>query len=170
MRIIGSKGVASIILASAAIVLLAFAMNSATQAQDSSGTLLKMQLARETALKTENAVRVLDKTTSDGFLETAQLPNCNSNGAGNVSVYINDVITKMNNLSGVKCAVSNLIINPGNAQKVNGTIKCGIGVNGFNITDSQNISFDKKGDSTTGVCTIKDEISTCQEELSFNCP
>ncbi|MCH7902866.1 hypothetical protein IIC68_03875, partial [archaeon] len=61
---LGMRGSIGVIIGSIAIILILFGVNSANNISEQNQTFLNLQVGKETALSTENLIRMMDKSTS----------------------------------------------------------------------------------------------------------
>src|SRR3989344_730018 len=177
MHKIGMNGTISAIIAVAAMLLLVFSINSSVMAENNDSTFAKMQAYKETALKTEQAVRILDNAAAKLMSEkTGSIPLCAQSSAWSsveIEARLESVADQFEQSSGgISCSITpTLFFHAGNTITAIGTLDCTSNIGSASATDSRVFSFVKiYGPNTAATqCIVKDSISGCQEQPSFSC-
>ena len=176
---LGMKGSIGVIIGSVAIMLILFAVTATNNISEQNQTFLNIQVAKETALGTENIIRLLDKATSRIIWQKSDPASACAFAASSddFTTEYTRVINEFVSLSSspINCSVINTsLVEPMNII-VTGTLECSIELNDFRAEDTRNFSFRKNivdvtdpvDGSTT--CLVFDNVSGCQEQPNFNC-
>lgn len=171
MFAIGVKGSIGVIIGSIAIMLLLFGINSANNSAEQNQTMLNLQIAKETALNTENLIRMLDKATSKVISDGAN-PVCGFFGPpisfeNKYKDVITDYTTATSSPMGCTINISSASGNP--TVTVTGTLNCSIELGDFRSEDIRPFSFQKIISGAVAPCIVTDVISGCQEQPGFSC-
>ena len=172
MFTIGMKGSIGVMIGSIAIMLLLFGINSANNSAEQNQTMLNLQIAKETALKTENLIRLLDKATSKVIIGNVY-PECffeenSTTFETEYNIVLGDFISATG--SPIECIFSSPITSSGNQTvSVSGTLECIIELGDFVTKDTRPFNFQKRFTGTTEPCTVEDVVSGCQEQPGFIC-
>lgn len=169
---LGMKGSIGVIIGSIAIILILFGVNTANNISEQNQTFLNLQVAKETALETENLIRMLDKATSKVIYDIVSTdPACAYASIGNFQSEYENIIDDFidETSSPLECIVT---ASPsGNGPIiVSGTLDCSIGLGDFRATDIRSFRFEKEIISIAAPsCSVEDTASGCQEQPSFSC-
>lgn len=178
MQNAGVKGVFSPVLVAIGLLVLLFIANSAVYNVQADKTFIKMQAARETTIKTENAVRIMDKSISYAMYNNRNDSSCKYTGTeAQINTAINDALAAFKTTSQANCQIAGgntVTISSNETVTVQGTVACTAPVNGANITVSRAFNFNKTIGKDSGPppkpCWVKDNISGCAEQPAFSCP
>lgn len=169
---LGMKGSIGVIIGSIAIILILFSINTANNISEQNQTLINLQVAKETALETENLIRMLDKATAKVIYDIVALdPACVYNGTGDFQSEYENVIADFIDAtsSPLECIVTASQSGSGSII-VSGTLDCSIELGDFRATDIRSFRFEKEIISiAASICSVEDTASGCQEQPSFSC-
>jgi len=162
---IGKKGSTGVIIASAVIFLLIFTVNSALNSTEENEAFLNMQVSRETVLKTENVIRILDKATSKIIFD--KTPNCkNISNVGEFKTEFDKILASFEseNSGSIDCKVEIISETGTNDVEVTGTLTCTSTLKDFSAQDVRVFQFNKRivdTDPAPGVfdCEVRDSIT-----------
>ncbi len=185
MRRAQMKGTISAIVALAASVILLFAASSSLSVQENNETMTKMIGARETALKTENAIRLLDKATADHLFDNLDNQvSCKSTlvTEATVKASFDNVLGQFSKQgkASIRCAILDnaapdftVSLQAGKTLIVTGRLDCNTGISDWNAMDSRWFTFTKDADKNNSApvpyCYVKDNVSGCNEQPIFSC-
>ena len=144
---LNKKGSFAIITAIAVAALLLFIINGSLNASQTNNSFLKMQAGREAVLDAENAVRIYDKASNSEILA-----NANSNPSCTSTLSSGELQTALDLIDFCEIQLTNLT--QGTSPTVSGKIICKKNVNGFEITEARNFTFNKTLSGTFPNCTI----------------
>ena len=152
-----------------AIVLLALTINASLVQNQESATFTRMQAAQSLALKTESAVRMLDKGIAMKLYEKmGSLPPCIA-----ANVAQNDIETAANatlnefakqDKGSVTCTFTNIVFVPNPAiLEVRAKLTCTQAVGSTMITAQRAVWYKKNPQTDSGACLVMDFFSGCRE-------
>ncbi len=157
------RGSIAAITAVAAIILLVFTINSSIMEQNNNSTFAKMQVGRESAIKAEQAIRILDKATTK-VLNATRVGCLNGLNSINVKAEFDSALNDFNKLSPAQCSFMLSQVGNGNPATVAGTLTCFTKINGANSTATKTFGYSKLLWVDFGAnCDINDSVSNCME-------
>ena len=169
----GMKGLITVALAVTGIALIIFALNATIHATYNNEDYLKMQAAREAAIRTDSVIRLLDKAAAHGYYDWAiggMACALDPGGENLVISRMNDVLTEVNT-DNFTCDFggSTPTVTGGAIAGVTGRLNCGLVIDHFKATESRDFSFIKSASATPMGCKVTDVVSGCQEQPAFSC-
>lgn len=167
---IDRKGSVAVLAAAAAIVLLVFSINAANSVQRGDTTFMRMQAANETALRTENLVRILDRATAEYYYnhnDSACNPIINLDAFRTALGDVNTAFVVKANMEGCTLQIASAA---GNPVEVSGNLTCKTLAGEQEFSETRTLNFSKKVENDGGQCIVKDTISRCTEYPAFSCP
>ncbi|VVC00838.1 Uncharacterised protein [uncultured archaeon] len=166
------KGIFSPIVLAIGLAALIFIANSAVWAEQADRTLMKIEAAREISMKTENAMRIVDKSISDAIYDNRDDTSCKYLGnATQINTAINGALASLNGFGQVQCSIAGtntITIQSNDHVNVAGTISCAMPIGGTEIKETRGFMFSKEI-YKAGTCFVKDRISGCIEQPGFSC-
>ncbi len=179
MRNLMNKGSISAILAVAAVLLLIFSINSAMNAREYQQTFTKDVAYRQVALKTEQAMDIVDKKLSMLIHEKAVLTFACPPGDLPTTIapsFDANLATMYKDVNAVNCRIKEAAWMNNNSPiageyKISGKIICFSQVLDSNIVVIRNFIVDKLATPSGGSCDVNDFISHCREQpiSGFEC-
>ena len=182
---LGMKGSIGVIIGSIAIVLILFGINSANNISEQNQTFLNLQVGKETALGTENLIRMLDKATSKviyGVVTADPDSTCAYTFDGDFQTEYENVIADfiVATSSPLECivtqdAIGSINVDGDTVMTITGILDCSIQLEEFRATDVRPFRFEKVIIETPNPppvpsdCSVVDTSSGCTEQPGFSC-